>query len=715
MSNAAITILIVLTSVCIASGQPLLYHGKVVCSETGNGIPMVHILVEGTDRGTVADDAGAFRIALDSANSPLRFSAIGYRSARIVANRSPVPATIALEAVVYQTGEVSVTPDDSLARWIIEQAIRRKQETSTRLRNYQVEANTRAQSILDSVTGISSNSERQSLRRRLSQVGETRSIGRWTAPDRYQETIVARRNTSRLPIENTISSIPLRSNFSDDDIQFGQSRIIGPVSFSGLGNYYYSYAGVTQRNSSKVHLIRVLPRSRYSSCLSGVIAIEDSTFFLVEVDVKFQFPVTPMYIDSVLVHQSFRKIAGEFYLPASARVRAFAQLPAMMSTVHIRLIVDAVMEQYSVNIEDGHYGRSDYRVIVSESADNVDEEYWEENGLLPRSKAELEAYSLDDSLRTAQRSRLMSIGLTDFLVGRRIDAGRYSVALPGILTALHYNRIEGLGLGVPLVGRNVFGLRETTYLGLFYGISDKQIKLRNDIAIPFRCGGEDLVRIRVFNDLAYIDSRQMRLRLIDTLLTSVASAVYGKDPRDYFYRSGVAGIVEANLFPQVRLKLNASYQSHNWANVQSSWRLLSDSPAPRDNSPVTDGIIASFSGRLSYDHRQRSLIMNVIRRQGDERLVPNVGVSHNRYSGNAGTWAWTDVMMSAGMHLNLGFFGDICVLGEAYFADNRLPIQSLQFPRSSMVGLTETHSDSDRSVRASSLVTDRYRYSWKTH
>jgi len=82
--------------------------GTVTASETGETLPGVNVLVQGTSTGTVTDIEGNYRISVNSDDAVLVFSFIGYESQQeTVGNRSEI--NIVLEPNVAQLSEVVVT------------------------------------------------------------------------------------------------------------------------------------------------------------------------------------------------------------------------------------------------------------------------------------------------------------------------------------------------------------------------------------------------------------------------------------------------------------------------------------------------------------------------------------------------------------------------------------------------------------------------------
>ncbi|WKN41315.1 SusC/RagA family TonB-linked outer membrane protein [Tunicatimonas pelagia] len=99
-----------LLGLCSASSfaQSRTVSGTVTADETGETLPGVNVLLQGTSTGTVTDIEGNYRISVDSDDAMLVFSFIGYEAQQqTVGNRSEVNVSLASD--VAQLDEIVVT------------------------------------------------------------------------------------------------------------------------------------------------------------------------------------------------------------------------------------------------------------------------------------------------------------------------------------------------------------------------------------------------------------------------------------------------------------------------------------------------------------------------------------------------------------------------------------------------------------------------------
>ena len=107
MKNYLLACLMVLLSGAVVFAQDRTVSGKVTDADTGEGIPGVNIMIQGTTSGTVSDIDGNFTVSVP-ADASLMFSYVGYKT-QIVQVGSQTTLNIALESDVTALSEIVVT------------------------------------------------------------------------------------------------------------------------------------------------------------------------------------------------------------------------------------------------------------------------------------------------------------------------------------------------------------------------------------------------------------------------------------------------------------------------------------------------------------------------------------------------------------------------------------------------------------------------------
>jgi len=110
MKRKIVFVLLFLIALCsgVVNAQSVSVSGRVIADDEPDGMPGVNVTVTGTTIGAVTDVTGRYTITVPTAQSTLRFSAVGYKSQEVaVNNQRIVNVTLALDVLALE--EVVVT------------------------------------------------------------------------------------------------------------------------------------------------------------------------------------------------------------------------------------------------------------------------------------------------------------------------------------------------------------------------------------------------------------------------------------------------------------------------------------------------------------------------------------------------------------------------------------------------------------------------------
>ncbi|MEQ8808051.1 MAG: carboxypeptidase-like regulatory domain-containing protein, partial [Imperialibacter sp.] len=107
LASVVLFIVMSMGSQATALAQASVVKGKVTSQDDGEGLPGVSIQVEGTSRGTVTDFEGTYSLELQSGDSKLIYSFIGYKTVTLdVGSRSVID--LVMEPDIEQLEEIVV-------------------------------------------------------------------------------------------------------------------------------------------------------------------------------------------------------------------------------------------------------------------------------------------------------------------------------------------------------------------------------------------------------------------------------------------------------------------------------------------------------------------------------------------------------------------------------------------------------------------------------
>lgn len=393
---AVVALFLFCSAAAPAHAQPVV-RGTVVDAATGETLPSATVQVDGTYRGTITNPEGRFSLRVDSLPVTLRVRYISYETTVQTVEQADRPVEIALTPASVQMDEVVVTGDD-FAENIMQKVIDRKQTWWDSLQTYRVEAYNRVTVRND--TGIVS-------------IIESQTAAFWDRERGTREVVRAQRKTANLGLDGALPAAQLVTNLYDDNISIGGHELVGVTHPDAVDRYAFTLDSVRVLDGQRVYDIRVEPASRLASAFSGRVAVLDSAYALLEVDLKpgrsFLFP-PPIRGFDVRMQQQFSNFGGRFWLPVDFRTQ-FGLDVAFGPVLRFPTIrVDQVsrLSDYRVNIPlpDTLYASRSTLIQDSTRAASAGVEPLPPNDVgsdgrsVPLSEAEADAYATIDSTQT---------------------------------------------------------------------------------------------------------------------------------------------------------------------------------------------------------------------------------------------------------------------------------------------------------------------------
>ncbi len=561
--------------------------GKVTDSETHQSIPAVNIRIEGTSKGTITNTNGYFQISLPTGEYQLIFSHVGYKtdSVRINLNADLIK-NISLKAVQIQMPEMIVIAEDPAIE-IIRKAISNKRRWMDKLNSYKFEAFTRATIYSDTtVAGIS----------------ESYTDGYWQRGDTLREVVKQKRQTENVAFGANFAAVRQIANFNEDEVRLVGYTFVGPTAPSALDNYDYKLLRIFDRGNYDIYEIQMKPKSRVKPLFEGIIHIADYTYAVMGLDVRpndaFNIPfVNDLKLD---YSQQFSLYDDEFWMPTNVRIKGGFKIGfAGFKFPKFTFEQTSVLYDYYTNtaIPDTIFKKP--RLTVDSSAVVYDSTFWKQNEVLPLTMNEQAAYdSLDSAKSFAVQFKPSGIAIT---LGSDTS---------GFLNYLQYidarfNRVEGFFFGGKYQIDSV--TNSTAVKGTAgYGFSDNIFKM-NFWGTQFF----DEKRNYGFGFEIYrkLDNSPDG-NFYHPLLNSLTSLIGRNDYRDYFLASGWR--VFSVLKPINNLKFEIGFNSewHKSLFVNSDFSFISLGKNYRNNPPIIDGKISSFTFRSRIG--QEPVFLNLI-------------------------------------------------------------------------------------------------------
>jgi hypothetical protein len=421
-------------------------RGYIKDKETSAALPAANILIEGTFKGTISNEDGAYVLKIDDIPANLIVSYIGYATQKISVNAaSPQQIDLFMTPVAYELEPIVVTGEDPAVR-IMREVIERKKQWRSTLQSYHTEAYTRL--VLENDTSITS-------------IMESISSVFWDKKRGIREVIISRRQTSNMSANDNFAGAGEMTNLYDDDIDIVGFKLIGVTHPEALDHYDFHLEGQRQRDNRVVYDISVKPKGKLQPTFVGHVAVLDSVFALLEVDLKpGEAVLFPPPIQKLDLHyrQQFNNFGTAYWLPVDVRVNGSIKI-GIVGLQFPSIIINRIsrLNDYQINIllPDSLYQEKDIvrvdSTLISRNADSV---FTGNTEVVPFSQDETAAYSTLDSTMTLEKAYRPTGALARFVKvesdeqdNTSLNTGK-STLLSGLSPVLGFDRVDEAVLGI---------------------------------------------------------------------------------------------------------------------------------------------------------------------------------------------------------------------------------------------------------------------------
>lgn len=556
-------------------------RGTVRDSVTGEpvGLAIVRVVGGGARGSAVTDDAGRFALLVPPGPVRLDLRRIGYRPNAVTVSAPDTALVLTIAPVPIGIAGITVRPVEDPAVEVMRRVIAHKRNVLSRLHDYQYGADVKFVVRNEDVPADSPSS--------ILVVTESRTTAYWERPNRYQETIVARRETGNLPADQNLISVGEIVNFARDRIDLRKYSVVSPIADDALAHYDYRMLDTTVTAAGgRVFTIAIVPRSEGSPLFVGVLTVADSTYDVLSIDVGANHALRFTFVSNLRYHQRLADQGGGRWMPSEIRLTGEIHLAVPIPGIPSHLAFEHVATLSGFAFDRGAPppGMGEYRVVVADSADRPDSS-WAET--IPLSPTEREAWNRIDSIATAPAS-----------LGHRLAMGLgAAVFLAANPTFFHYNRADGVYLGA---GKSWSpGPRWVVGARAGYGFAAK--RWQSSGGVSTRLSDERQVWVGV---TAY-DQTTHRPALVSGDYNPTFRALLSRiDPLDYYRERGVRAFVSAKALRGTRVELSYLDARQSSLPVTSDYALVSwGARALRPNAPITDGHLRALGATLAYDSR----------------------------------------------------------------------------------------------------------------
>ena len=556
--------------------------GTVIDTLSGRPLRLAVLRVVQTGVTTLTDDEGRYTVAAPAGEVRLVVRRIGYEpaSVTVAATEAATRRVIYLHPIAIGLAPVVVSAKDEFARTVMRRAIARKHELFSKLHDYRYDAYVKF--VLRDFAKPQDSADAVLL------ISETRTSVYWEQPDHYQETILARRQSSNLDRERNLVSVGDIVNFTKDRIDIQKYSVVSPIADDALDHYDYRVLDTLAVEGRRVFRLAIEPMSAASPLFAGMIDVADSTYDVLAIDVGFNEAVRFSFLENLRYRQRLRDMAGGRWMPYEIRLSGEVHLGMPLPGVPERMPFEHVAMLDNFRFDQGNRppNLGEFQIVVHDHADRADSAIWAAPGAVSITPAERAAWARIDSVERVPPP-----------LGERMLQGAVAgVRLSTNADFFDYSRVDGSVVGAGRTWYEIPGVVLRTRLAYGTGSDTWQ----------YRFGGR--VRVvdaqRIWVGGAVFDETANRQAFVSREYNPTYRAVlFRLDPLDYYRERGFNATVRTKLLDFTRLSLDYNDVRQSSLSVITDYSVFSVDRPQRPNPLITEGRLRSLAASLSYDSR----------------------------------------------------------------------------------------------------------------
>ena len=587
--------------------QAKVIQGTVTDASTGESLPAATVHVLGVYDGTISNTEGKYVLSLRSVPAVVEVRYIGYRSqqyhvtedAADVHNFALEPVSIELEAFV-------VTAED-MGPNIMRKVIAQKQTWWDSLETFRVEAYSRF---------VYYRGKEDSDSAEIVAIIESLSDGFWKKKKGWREVVKDKRETENLDLDFAVPAAAGVNLYDDETVLVGH-HLIGVTHPDALDHYDFVLTGSRKMDDRIIYDIDVKPKHSLKTAFNGRVAVLDSVYALVEVELTpnrtFLFP-PPVREFTITMRQQFSNFGGDYYLPIGYQsdVNVEIGMIGLQFPPFKRQRVSR-LTGYEVNVAlpDSLYEQD--RIVVVDSARVEQDSLLARTALaVPLDDIEQEAYARIDSTMTLDKAYEPEGFLARFVKDDEEEKknekdGEKGRKLPfRVDPDVWFNRVDGGHLGAKISSSSS---RTAFAGGGAYNFGLKRWSYDGKATVRWGTDKKGFVSLEGFRGT---DTRY-RSRLYSLFKASFQQIEGLEDYFDYFWRGGIKGITGYRFGrPRkagVRLSGGINVAQHSSVEKTTDWHLFGDIDVQRPNPKIDPGNLRSVFLRADIEGENSGLAL----------------------------------------------------------------------------------------------------------
>ena len=491
--------LLVLFVLCTANtmAQKTIVVGKVYEAESGNTMPYANVFFKDSKIGTITDEAGTYRIETYYPTDSLVVTVLGFKRLAYKAktDKSQV-IDFPLEVAGISLGTVEITADRKAkdpAVELMKKVVRNKRANNReKLSAYEYDVYNKIefdmnninekftnQKVMKPFDFVFDNIDSTTEEKPFLPIFLTESFSRYfyrKSPKSSMEIISATKvaGVKNESVSQFLGDMYQNTNVYENYVDaFGKS-FVSPLSDFGFASYKYYLLDSAIMSSKKCYKIAFIPRRKHELVFEGEMWIHDTTYAVKQIDAEIVEGANINWINTFSVHHEYEQVDNEVWMLTKENVVVDFNVSEKAIGFYGRKTT--LFSNFILNEQKENSFYSTFNnIVVSDSASDFCEEFWQEKRPERLSDNEYKVYEMVDTIQQIRAFRTYVDLITLFVNGhyemKYVDLGPY-------FTAFSFNQVEGARLRIGGRTNSDFSTRLGIEGYLAYGTKDKRFKYK---------------------------------------------------------------------------------------------------------------------------------------------------------------------------------------------------------------------------------------------
>lgn len=496
-------------NISIAFTQNVQIRGIVTDSITGESLPYVSVLIEGTTTGVATDDNGAFSLSVSGNQAVLLISYLGYEEKRVTIVRGKtsnlkiglVPSSINLAEVLIRPDKEKYIKKDNPAVLFVRKAIEARNDSDPK--NHDFFSYDKYESI---VLGLNQFKPKPSKPNSkfgfLSEFVDTVDINYIVLPlsekEKFETVYYRKRNKTEKRVVHGTKANGVDEMFNKDgmqqilnevfrevdifqnDIPLFLTRFVSPISTMGPNFYKYYLLDTVEVNNRKCMDLGFVPFNSESFGFTGHLYITlDSTYFVQSITLNVPKDINLNFVDEMSINQTFDRREDGTRLIVKDDIRAILSLTSKEKGIYARRLNAYKNYSFEEPSDVDVFSATGPSITMKDAANKPDDFWLEARPAEMQDKKQNSVEMLMKRLRAVPIFYITEKVVTTLVAGyfpTHLDPAKSKFEIGPMNTLISGNAIEGTRFRLGGTTMTAFSKRFFLDGYMAYGTKDEKLK-----------------------------------------------------------------------------------------------------------------------------------------------------------------------------------------------------------------------------------------------